>query len=74
MDPRRGGEADDGADREETEAEEAEEETGTGTGVARGRGAVYRLAKGQLTRLERGMQQYEELAARAAGKATLCTW
>ncbi|KAH9879501.1 hypothetical protein IAQ61_001319 [Plenodomus lingam] len=71
MDPRRGGEADDGADREETEAEEAEEETGTGTGVARGRGAVYRLAKGQLTRLERGMQQYEELAARAAGKATL---
>jgi TATA-binding protein-associated factor Taf7 len=29
---------------------------------------VYRLAKGKLVRLERGMEQYEEIAARSASK------
>jgi ATP-binding cassette subfamily F protein 3 len=29
---------------------------------------VYRLVKGQLKRLEGGMEQYEEIAARAAAR------
>lgn len=46
---------------EESESENSDEET------ARTR-VVYRLSKGKLTKLERGMEQYEEIAARSATK------
>lgn len=53
----RGGEdeADEGSDSEESE-----------TGVAPG--TVYRLVKGQLKKLDGGMEQYEEIAARTAAR------
>lgn len=54
-----------GADADaEAEGDSSEEETGGG-GAA---GTVYRLSKGQLRRLEGGMEQYEEQAARAAAR------
>jgi ATP-binding cassette subfamily F protein 3 len=31
-------------------------------------GTVFRLAKGQLKRLDHGMEQYEDMAVRAAAK------
>ncbi len=49
----------------EGEADESDSE-GDVTGVAPG--AVYRLTKGQLKKLEGGMEQYAELAARTAGR------
>lgn len=50
-----GDEADDSSDSEDAE-----------TGAAPG--TVYRLNKGQLKKLEGGMEQYEEIAAKAAVK------
>ncbi|KAF2194061.1 ABC transporter ATP-binding protein uup-1 [Zopfia rhizophila CBS 207.26] len=49
---------------EEPEEEETDEEEETGAQP----GTVYRLVKGQLKRLIGGMEQYEEIAARAAAK------
>ena len=52
-----------GLDKEEEESSESEsEETGSAPGT------VYRLVKGQVKKLDGGMQQYEEIAARAAAK------
>ncbi|ORY17528.1 ABC transporter ATP-binding protein uup-1 [Clohesyomyces aquaticus] len=51
--------ADEGPDEEDSDGEE---ETGA---VA---GTVFRLVKGQLKKLEGGMEQYEEIAARAAAR------
>ena len=51
--------------------EEAEEEEEWSSGEEerqRGPGTVYRLVKGQLKKLEGGMEQYEEIAGRAAAK------
>lgn len=48
-------------DEDKSESESSDEET------ARTR-VVYRLSKGKLTKLERGMEQYEEIAARSATK------
>ncbi|KAJ4299210.1 hypothetical protein N0V90_004454 [Kalmusia sp. IMI 367209] len=47
---------------EEAEDDSSEEETGAPAGT------VYRLFKGQLKKLEGGMERYEEIAARAAAK------
>jgi hypothetical protein len=52
---RPGNEADESSDSEEGES-----------GVAPG--TVFRLAKGRLLKLEGGMEQYGEMAARTAGK------
>ena len=46
--------------------DEADEGSGSETGVAAG--TVFRLVKGQLKKLEGGMEQYEEIAARTAAK------
>jgi ATPase subunit of ABC transporter with duplicated ATPase domains len=51
---------DDGS--EESESEDDEDETAARTRV------VYRLSKGKLIKLDRGMEQYEEIAARSATK------
>jgi hypothetical protein len=56
--------SDDGEDGEESEEESESEGEG---GVKRTRG-MFRLAKGKLIRLDRGMEQYEEIAARSASK------
>lgn len=53
---------DDEDDQEEPESSEEDDD-----GVKRTR-VVYRLSKGKLIRLERGMEQYEEIAARSATK------
>jgi ATP-binding cassette subfamily F protein 3 len=53
----RGGD-DDAEDSSDSESEE--------TGVAPG--IVYRLTKGQLKKLDGGMEQYEDIAARFAAK------
>ena len=47
---------------DEPESLSEEEETGAGVGT------VYRVFKGQLRKLEGGMERYEELAARTAAK------
>jgi hypothetical protein len=47
--------------------EESEEEDEDGPSS---RGVVYRLIRGQLKVLERGMEQYEEICARASTKLT----
>lgn len=54
----------DGLDGEESSSSSSEESDEEG---ARRR-VVYRLSKGKLSRLERGMQQYEEIASRSATK------
>jgi ATP-binding cassette subfamily F protein 3 len=51
---------------DEDEADESSESEGEDTGVAPG--TVFRLVKGQLRRLEGGMEQYAEIAARSAAK------
>lgn len=48
----------DGSDDEASSGNDEEEETRTRV--------VYRLSKGRLVKLERGMEQYEEIAARSA--------
>ncbi|KAF7192270.1 putative ABC transporter ATP-binding protein C29A3.09c [Pseudocercospora fuligena] len=50
---------------EEDESEESEEDEEAEATRTR---AVYRLSKGKLRKLERGMEQYEEIAARSATK------
>lgn len=50
----------------EDEANESSDSEDSETGVAPG--AVYRLVKGQLKRLEGGMEQYEEIAGRSAAR------
>ncbi|KAF1831641.1 P-loop containing nucleoside triphosphate hydrolase protein [Decorospora gaudefroyi] len=52
----------------EDEADESSDSEDAETGVAPG--TVYRLAKGQLKKLEGGMEQYAEIAARTAAKLT----
>ncbi|KAJ4349668.1 uncharacterized protein N0V89_008285 [Didymosphaeria variabile] len=47
---------------DDPESSSGEEETGASGGT------VYRLFKGQLKKLEGGMEQYEEIASRAAAK------
>ncbi|KAL1610531.1 hypothetical protein SLS60_002200 [Paraconiothyrium brasiliense] len=47
---------------DDPESSSDEEETGAS------RGTVYRLSRGQLTKLEGGMERYEEMASRAAAK------
>lgn len=47
---------------DEAEGESEEEETGVGGGT------VYRVFKGQVRKLEGGMERYEEMAGRAATK------
>ncbi|KAH8711953.1 ABC transporter ATP-binding protein uup-1 [Phaeosphaeriaceae sp. PMI808] len=49
-------------DEDEDSSESSDEETGAGPG------AVYRLAKGQVGKLDGGMEQYEEIAARSAAR------
>ncbi|OCK78741.1 ABC transporter ATP-binding protein uup-1 [Lepidopterella palustris CBS 459.81] len=49
---------------EDPDEEDSEDEDDAGARV----GVVYRLVKGQLRKLERGMEQYEEIAARAAAR------
>jgi hypothetical protein len=56
----RPGEQEDGD--EDTESDEDSVEGPTGT--------VYRVTRGQLRKLDGGMDQYEELAARTAAKLT----
>ena len=51
-----------GGEPEEEESESDEEEAGAAAGT------VYRLVKGQLKRLEGGMEQYGEIAARTAAR------
>ncbi|KAK4493681.1 hypothetical protein PRZ48_014866 [Zasmidium cellare] len=56
--------------RPEDEGEESEsssEDEEVGEGIKRTR-VVYRLSRGKLIKLERGMEQYEEIAARSATK------
>ncbi|KAF2790089.1 ABC transporter ATP-binding protein uup-1 [Melanomma pulvis-pyrius CBS 109.77] len=53
-----GGVAEEDADGEASDDEEPGAAAGT----------VYRLARGQLKKLERGMEQYEEIAARTAAR------
>ena len=48
----------------ETEEEDSDSEGETGLPV----GTVYRIVKGQLKKLDGGMSQYEEIAARQAAK------
>lgn len=50
----------------EDEAEDSSDSEDEEAGVAPG--TVFRLIKGQLKRLEGGMQQYEEIAAKSAAK------
>jgi ATP-binding cassette subfamily F protein 3 len=50
--------------RDDDEAEESESEADE-TGIV---GSVFRVAKGQLKKLDGGMEQYCEIAARAAAK------
>jgi ATP-binding cassette subfamily F protein 3 len=50
---------------EEEDPEESESDDGE-TGAPAG--TVYRLVKGQLRKLEGGMEQYAEIAARTAAK------
>ena len=50
----------------EDEADESDDSEGSETGVAPG--TVYRLVKGQLRKLEGGMEQYAEIASRSAAK------
>lgn len=50
---------------EEEDCEESGSDDGE-TGAPAG--TVYRLVQGQLKKLERGMEQYEEMAARTATK------
>ena len=52
---------------EDDSSEESEEEDGDERDTARTR-LVYRLSKGKLIVLDRGMEQYEEIAARSATK------
>ncbi|KAF2802432.1 ABC transporter domain-containing protein [Mytilinidion resinicola] len=52
------------ADEDSGEGSESEDEAGSRVGV------VYRLVKGQLKKLDGGMQQYEDIAARAAARLT----
>ena len=52
----------------EDEADESDSE-GDEAGVAPG--TVYRLTKGQLKKLDGGMEQYAELAARTAAKVDI---
>ena len=52
-----------GAQAEDPDDEESDEET---TGAPAG--TVYRLTKGQLKKLDGGMEQYEEIAARTAAR------
>lgn len=54
-------------DEEEDDSEEDSEDDEGGDGIKRTR-TVYRLSKGKLIKLERGMEQYEEIAARSATK------
>jgi ATPase subunit of ABC transporter with duplicated ATPase domains len=49
-------------DKPEDDESEDEEETGARVGV------VYRLVKGQLKKLDGGMEQYEEIAGRVAAR------
>ncbi len=55
-----------GARGTEDEAEDSDDSAGSEPGTAPG--TVYRLAKGQLRRLDGGMEQYEEIATRSAAK------
>lgn len=55
-----------GARGTEDEAEESSDSEDVEPGAAPG--TVYRLVKGQLRKLEGGMEQYEEIAARTAAK------
>lgn len=50
----------------EDEANESSDSEESETGVAPG--IVYRLAKGQLKKLDGGMEQYAEIAERSAAK------
>jgi len=49
------------ADGDEEESEDSEDEA-----VDKQKGVVYRLSKGQFTKLDGGMRQYEEMAAKAS--------
>jgi ATP-binding cassette subfamily F protein 3 len=51
---------------DENEAGESSDSEGEETGVAPG--TVFRLVRGQLRKLDGGMEQYAEIAARAAAK------
>ena len=53
-----------GAQAEEEPASSDSDDDETGASA----GSVYRITKGQLRRLEGGMEQYEEIAARTAAK------
>lgn len=48
--------------------DEADESESSGDEGGAGAGSVYRLTKGQLKRVEGGMEQYGELAARTAAR------
>lgn len=50
------------AEDEADDSSESEEETGVASGT------VFRLAKGQLKKLDGGMEQYAEIAARTVAK------
>jgi len=51
------------AEEDEEESEDSEEE-----GLDKQPGVVYRLSRGQFTKLDGGMRKYEEIAARASEK------
>jgi ATP-binding cassette subfamily F protein 3 len=51
---------------DDDDAEDSSDSEGEETGVAPG--TVYRLTKGQLKKLDGGMEQYEDIAARFAAK------
>ena len=55
-----------GARDDDDEAEDSSDSESEETGVAPG--IVYRLTKGQLRKLDGGMEQYADIAARAAAK------
>ncbi len=52
----------------EDEADKESESEGDEAGGAETAGTVFRLIKGQLRRLDGGMEQYAELAARTAAR------
>lgn len=54
---------------DESECSSEDDELGADAGASlSARGLVYRLSRGQLRKLEGGMEQYEELCSRAAAK------
>jgi len=62
----RGEDADDSGDEDEEGEYAYGEGSGSGEGWKAQKGTVYRMTKGSLKVMERGMAQYEEIAERSS--------